>query len=317
MPKDTFDILVSDPLDESATARLKSIGRVRVLSKTNEATLIDEVAGADALVVRSYAKVTAAVIEAGTSLKVIGRGGVGLEEIDLAAARKHSIQVVYTPAAASDSVAEFAIGLIINLERHIAKGQSMLREGRFKEARRTLVGRELRSLTLGIIGMGKIGRRVGRIAQTGLGMRVLFNDLLPIEGLDFEATPAEKPRIWAEADIVSLHVPLTELTHHLVDASVLATLRPHAKIINTSRGPVVDSHALAAALTEGKLGGAALDVHDPEPPPANHPLLSAPNLLLSPHIAARTDAGLARMNDVVDDVIAVLNGQVPRFAAPS
>ena len=310
-----FDILVAEQLDPSAMERLAAAGEVRSASACDQATLLREIATADALIVRTYSQVTAAVIEAGTKLKVIGRAGAGLENIDLAAAHARGITVVYTPEAGSDSVAEFTMGLMLALERSLLPGEAMLRQGRFVEARRTLVGRQLRGLTLGIVGMGRIGRRVARICRQALEMTVLYNDIVEIEHLDFTATAASKERIWGESDVVSLHVPLTELTFHLVNAEVLSQFQLRATLINTSRGAVVDAATLAAALSAGQLAGAALDVHDPEPPPADYPLLSVPNVLLSPHIASRTTVAQARMNDVVDDVIAALRGDRARHRA--
>ena len=315
------DILVAGSFDDSAIERLGRVGAVRFASDSEEATLVREVAGADALLARTYARVTARVIEAGSALKVIGRAGVGLDNIDLAAARRCGVRVVYTPAAASDTVAEFAVGLMLGLERRIARGQALLREGRFIEARQSLVGRQMRGLTLGIVGMGRIGGRVGRICRCGLGMAVRYNDIVDIGGLDFEAEAVSKDRIWCESDVVSLHVPLTDLTRGLVNAEVLDRFRPGATLINTSRGAVVDTTALATALEHAATGkdglaGAALDVYEQEPPPPEHPLLAAPNALLTPHIAARTGVGLARMNDVVDDVLAVLAGAEPQYPAP-
>ncbi len=306
-------ILVAEAFDASAVARLERAGGVRCLAACDETTLLREVPQADALLVRTYARVTRAVIEAGARLKVIGRGGVGLDNIDLRAARERGVAVVYTPAAASDTVAEFTIGLILALERQLLRGDTMVRGGRFLEARGALVGRQLRGLTLGIVGLGRIGRRVGRIARLGLGMRVIYNDIVTIGDLDYDAVPVEKRRVWADSDVVSLHVPLTRLTRRLVNADVLKQFKATATLVNTSRGAVVDGAALAEALTAGTLAGAAVDVFEDEPPPPGHPLLSAPNVLLSPHVAARSDVGLARMNDVVDDVIAVLEGRSPSY----
>jgi len=311
-----FDLLVSGPLDDAAVQRLSAVGTVRFARAGDEATLIREAATADALVVRTEAQVTAAVIESAAKLKVIGRGGVGLDNIDLPAARRRGVAVVYTPAAASDSVAEFTVGLMLALERRLPAADLMLRGGRFGEARSALVGRELRGRIVGIVGLGRIGRRVGRICRRGLGMTVLYNDIVEIAGLDYEAEAVDQTRLWAESDVISLHVPLTAQTRHLVNEAVLAHVRPAATLINTSRGPVVDTLALARALSAGRLAGAALDVFETEPPPPDHPLLAAPNVLLTPHLAARTAAGLARMNDVVDDVIAVLTGRPPQYPAP-
>jgi phosphoglycerate dehydrogenase-like enzyme len=146
-------------------------------------------------------------------------------------------------------------------------------------------------------------------------MRVLYNDVVSISGLDFSAESAEKPALFAQSDIVSLHVPLTDRTLKMIDRDALAAFKPSACLINTARGRIVDSPALAEALEKGRIAGAALDVLDVEPPPADHPLLTAPNCLLSPHVGSRTRASLAAMNDVVDDVIAVLEGRSPTHPA--
>ena len=147
-------------------------------------------------------------------------------------------------------------------------------------------------------------------------MTVLYNDIRDIEDVGYEAAPVEKDRIWSASDVVSLHVPLTRLTRHLVDGHALARFKPTTTLINTSRGAVVDGAALAEALSAGRLAGAAVDVYESEPPRPDDALLQAPNVLFSPHIAARTGVGLARMNDVVDDVIAVLSGRCPAYPAP-
>lgn len=295
--------------------RLAEAGNVRSASACNESALMGEVGGAEALIVRTYSQVTAAVIEAGANLKVIARAGVGLENIDLAAARDRGILVVYTPQAGSDSVAEHTVGLMLALERRLLTGEAMLRQGRFTEARRTLIGRELRGLTLGIVGMGRIGRRVARICRRAFDMTILYNDIVEIGYLDFDATAVSKARIWTESDVISLHVPLTNLTRRLINADVLRRFRPTATLINTARGAVVDAAALAGALSAGQLAGAAVDVYDPEPPPPDDPLLAAPNVLLTPHLAARTTVAQAGVNDVVDDVIAALTGNQVQYPA--
>ena len=310
-----FDILVAGSFGPAALERLERVGQVRLADRCDEAALIYQIAEADALLVRTYAQVTRRVIEAANHLKVIGRGGVGLENIDVEAARARGVTVVYTPAAASDAVAEFTIGLILALERHLARADAVVRQQQFAAGRKTLVGRELHGLTLGIVGLGRIGSRVGRIAQRGLGMTVLYNDIVEMGPLDYPATSAGKEQLWSQADVISLHVPLTELTHYLISAGVLAQFRPSATLINTSRGAVVDQRDLTVALAQGQLAGAALDVFESEPPAPDDPLLYLPNVLLTPHVAARTQRGLALMDDVVDDVIAVLEGQPPRYPA--
>ncbi len=307
-------IVVAESYDDRAVEKLRTVGEVRVLDRPSRTDLHAAVRDADALLVRTYTPVTAEMIAAAPRLRVIGRGGVGLENVDTAAAAARGIAVVYTPAAATRAVAELTIGLILALERRIAYADAEVRAFRFAQARDALRCRELHELTLGIVGMGRIGREVGRIAHVGFGMPVLYTDIVEIGWLDFVATPVTKARLWSEADVISLHVPLTAQTERLINADTLAQMKPTALLVNMCRGRVVDAAALATALRAGRLAGAAIDVFDLEPPPPDHPLLSAPNVLLSPHAAARTHAGLARMNDCVDDVIAVLTGRTPSYA---
>jgi len=306
-------IVVAEPFDDGALDRLRAVGELVMLSAPDEASLMVSVDRADALLVRSYAQVTGRVIASAGRLRVIGRGGSGLENIDLVAARQRGVTVVHTPAAATRAVAEFALGLILALERRITVGAAMTAGDSFHEARRTLRGRELAGMTLGIVGLGRIGTTLAAICRHGLGMRIIYNDIVEMGCLGFAAESVSADRLIRDADIISLHVPLTDRTRGLIGASELKRMKPTATLINTARGAIVDSVALAAALGGGDLAGAALDVHDPEPIPPDHPIRSAPNVILTPHIAARTASGWSRMNDVVDDVIAVLQGHPPRF----
>lgn len=315
MPDQPFHIVFAEEFDPTAVERMDSLGRVTLLAACDESTLMQAVCDCDALLVRTRAQVTRAVIEGAPRLRVIGRGGSGLENIDVGAARERGISVVYTPAASTDAVADLTVGLIISLVRKITTGDAMVRRGLFAKARERSVGCELADLVLGIVGLGRIGKAVARRCVHGFGMTVLYNDIVQPEPLDFAATPATKAQIYHEADLISLHVPLTDETRHLIDDAALAEFKRGAFLINTSRGAVVDSDALARALTAGKLAGAALDVFDPEPPPTDHPLMAAPNTLFTPHIGARTHRGLRRMNAVIEDVIRVLQGKPPRFRA--
>jgi len=235
---------------------------------------------------------------------------VGTDRVDMQAAHELGIRVVNTPDAASDAVAELAVAFMLLLLRPIPRLAEAYRRGRFDAARSVAHGRELRDLTVGIVGMGRIGSRVGRICAAGFGARVLYNDIVPVGPFAFPAQAADKETIWAQADVVTLHVPLTELTRGLVDAAVLRCLRRSAVLINTARGAVVDTPALVEALQAGRLAGAALDVVEPEPLPVGHPLFDCETCLLTPHIAARTAGGLRRMYAVVDAVLAVLRGAV-------
>ena len=315
MSDQPFHFVFAEEFDSAAVERLESLGHVTLLAACDEATLMQAVGDCDALLVRTRARVTRAVIEGAPRLRVIGRGGSGLENIDISAARERGISVVYTPAASTDAVADLTVGLIISLVRKIVTGDAMVRRGLFATAREKSGGCELADLVLGIVGLGRVGKAVARRCVHGLGMTVLYNDIVKQEPLDFAATPVTKAQIYQEADLVSLHVPLTDQTRQLIDDAALAEFKRGAFLINTSRGAVVDSDALALALAAGKLAGAALDVFDPEPLPTDHPLMAAPNTLFTPHIGARTHRGLARMNAVIEDVIKVLQGKPPRYRA--
>jgi D-3-phosphoglycerate dehydrogenase len=317
MPDSPLHIVFAEKFDDSAVERARSIGRVTILETCTESALAEAVSDCDALLVRSNARVTDALLGCAKRLQVIGRGGVGIENIDVQAATERGIQVVYTPAAATDAVADLTVGLLIALLRKIKWADAAVRGGLFHEARGAVRARELRSITLGIIGMGRIGRAVAGRCRMGFGMSIVYNDIVSPGRLDFVAKAMSKSELYRCADVVSLHVPLTEKTRHLVDDESLRLFKAGSLLINTARGSVVDGEALAGALSAGRLGGAALDVFEPEPLPEGHPLLDAPNTLFTPHIAARTHAGLAGMNAVVDDVIRVLEGGTPRYPASS
>jgi len=315
MGDEGIKIVVAEAYDDNAVTRLREAGDVTILETYDESALIRAVKDADALVVRTQSHVTRAVIESAEKLKVIGRGGVGLDNIDTGAARERNITVVYTPYAATDAVADLAVGMMIALTRRFGWAQRMLRDGKFADARKTARAREMRDLTLGIIGMGRIGQAVAKRCRDGFAMTILYNDIREVGLLDVAATAVSKNELYRHADIVSLHVPLTSKTRGLIARDALDKLKPGALLINTARGPVVDSLAIAESLESGQLGGAGMDVHDPEPLPPGHPLLSAPNTILLPHLGARTDRGLCGMNDVVDDVVRVLAGKPPRYPA--
>ncbi len=311
-------ILVADRMSESAIARLREAGEVVLLEHADEETLAAEAAQSDALVLRTYTQVTARVIQAaaaGGRLKVIGRGGVGVDNIDVRAAAGAGIVVVNTPAASTHAVADLVVGLIIALQRSIPTCDRRIREGEFASLRGGASAPcELQYQTLGVIGMGRIGRAVGTRLHLGFGTRVIYHDIREIGLLPFAAEPRGRAEdVYAEADVVTLHVPLTQLTRGMINARSLAGFKPGAWLVNTSRGAVVEAEALAEALRSGALAGAAVDVYDPEPPPPDHPLFSAPNVILTPHIASRSRQALAAMNDVVEDVLAVLAGREPAW----
>ncbi len=273
---------------------------------------------AQGLVIRTYTRVTEAFLAKCPRLRVVGRGGVGIENIDVPACRKRGIEVVYTPDANTLAVGDFVFGYILQLIRpwNFFKERAYTPQ-EFKKIRATVRGRQLNEMTLGLLGMGRVGRRMGQIASLGFGMKVIYNDLLDVQDqLRFPATPVDKDTLYRESDILSIHVTMLPGNENLVGREQIALMKKDAVLINTSRGEVLDAHALADAIREKRLFGAALDVYWPEPPPANFPLLGFDNVLLTPHLAARTGTALENMSWVVKDVLAVLNGKAPDYPAP-
>lgn len=276
-------------------------------------------ATAEGLSVRTYTRVTDAFLAGAPKLRVVGRGGVGLENIDVPACRRRGIEVVYTPDANTLAVGDFVIGYMLQLLRPWGFFRDTAYEPKeFKRIRNSQRGVQLNELTLGILGMGRIGRRLGHIAARGFGMKVIYNDLLDVHSqLDFPATSVDKPTLYRDADVLSLHVTMLPGNEHLIGRDQLGMMKKSAILINTSRGEVLDAAALAAAIREKRLAGAALDVFDPEPPAPDFPLVGLPNVLLTPHMAARTHTAIENMSWVVRDIVAVLNGQPPKYPAPA
>lgn len=287
-------VLVCDPLAESAVREMKEAG-LEVLVKTSLKgdTLMQEIAPFDVVVVRSQTKLTAAVIEAAKNLKLILRAGVGLDNVDAAAAARRNIRVENTPHATTISVAEYTLALMLALARKIPQSYASLKGGQWD--RKTFQGVELKGKTLGVIGLGRIGQEVAKRAKA-FGMHVEVNDRIHdqeiAEALEIEHFPLE--RVVAEADFVTLHVPLDETTKHLFDESLMRKMKKGSFLINASRGGIVDEKALVKLLEEGHLSGAAIDVFEEEPLKSDHPLLKMPNVICVPHLGAATHEGQAR-----------------------
>ena len=279
--------------------------------------LLPETAG---LVVSTYTPVDAAVLAEAPRLKVVGRAGVGLENVDIDACRRAGVRVVYTPEANTQAVAEYVLALMLDALRPRVTLSAADDADTFHRYRREQVGKQLDTLTLGVLGFGHIGRCLGRIAHA-VGMRLLVNDLLPVEHLaplvSYPFEFVDKPTLYQSSDVLSVHVDGRPENEHLVNRSTLDLLQPHCLLINASRGMVIDPNGVADwALSVSDTGGAAvLDVHAPEPPPPSYPLFGLPNVRLLPHIAARTDRALENMSWVVKDVWTVLQGKEPRYPA--
>ena len=310
-------VLVTEAYDPAPLRWLRE--RAELIESTpDDPALPSHLARAEGLLVRTYTKVNESFLAGAPKLRVVARGGVGLENIDVAACRRRRIEVVYTPDANTLAVGDFVFALAIQLVRQWTYFHDQtLEPSEFKRIRDTLRGRQLNELTLGILGMGRVGRRVGHIATHGFGMRVLYNDIQDVRNLlDFPATSVDKPTLYRSVDILSLHVDMRPGNENLVGREQLGLMKPDAVLINTSRGEVLDTHALADAIKNKRLAGAALDVFWPEPPRAGFPLLGLDNVLLTPHIAARTHTAMENMSWVVRDVMAVLEGNRPRYPAP-
>jgi phosphoglycerate dehydrogenase-like enzyme len=310
-------IVVTEPMDPRPMQWLSERARV-VQCGHDDPQFFAHLGEADGLIVRTYTRVNDALLARAPRLRVVGRGGVGLDNIDVPACRARGVEVVYTPDANTLAVGDYVFGAILQLIRPWFPFKDVAyTPAEFKRLRSGNAGRQLDELTLGVLGMGRIGRRVGSIATRGFGMRVIYNDLLDVQSqLEFPAEPVEKPRLYAECDVLTIHVDMRPGNENLVGEQAISQMKRDAILINMSRGEVLDAHALARAMRSGHLAGAALDVYAPEPPPADFPLLGLPNVLLTPHLASRTRSAMESMSWVVKDVLAVIAGQRPQYPAP-
>jgi D-3-phosphoglycerate dehydrogenase len=306
-------ILVAETLAEEGVARLRehhTVDERTGLSRDELCRILPEY---DALVVRSQVRADAELIGAGPRLVVIGRAGVGVDNVDLEAATRAGIVVVNAPTGNTIAAAEHTLALLYGLARRIAPADASLRRGEWRRAEFT--GVELRGKTLGIVGLGKIGQAIA-VRARAMEMTVLATDPyvtaeqaanLGVDLVSFDA-------ILARADVLSVHVPLTRATRGLIGRQALAKLKPTALLLNVARGGVVDEAAVAQALRDGTLAGAAIDVFEQEPP-TDSPLLTAPNTLLTPHLGASTaEAQVAVAEEVADQVLDVLAGRPARYA---
>ncbi len=302
-----WTILITEGLEDQPLRWLQGQAHVVECSSRDPAVLQSHLAAADGLIVRTYTQVNAALLAKAPRLRVVGRAGVGLENIDLQACQARGIEVISTPTANTHAVVEYVFNLIFNLGRPLVNLTSPVPPEAFHRYRKTIRGLEIHGRTLGILGMGRIGTAVGCVAHA-FGMNVLYNDLLDVAAkVTFPAQSVVKEDLYRQADILTIHVSHQPGNKHLINAATLALLKPTALLINTSRGEVVDAAALAEALRAGKLAGAALDVHDPEPPGPDYPLWGIQNLIFAPHLAARTQGAMDAMSWVARDVVDYLH----------
>jgi D-3-phosphoglycerate dehydrogenase len=299
-------VLVSDPIAEEGIERLRDAGfEVNIKTGLTEEELVKAIPEYDGLIVRSATKVTREVIAAGENLKAIGRAGIGLDNIDLEAARERGIKILNTPGATTISVAELTLGHMLALARHIPQATASLKAGRWEK--KLFMGSELHGKTLGIIGLGKIGREVAKRAS-GMGMDLVAYDPYvreaEVRDLGLKLLPLED--LLPYSDYITIHVSLTPETRHLLSEREFALMKEGVRLINCARGGVVDEKALYNALVSGKVAGAALDVFEEEPPKEN-PLLKLDNVIATPHLGASAREGQVRSGmEIAEKLIAAL-----------
>lgn len=298
-------VLISHELPAAWIAALTDRYQVLMGPRTSaggglSAELLHALPTAHALLTLLTVKVDAALLDLAPQLKIISQMAVGVDNIDLAACTQRGIPVGHTPGVLTDATADIALTLLLAAARRTKEAAADARAGRWGLWEPTQwLGMELRGSRLGIIGMGAIGAATARRAQA-FGMEIVYHSRTAKPQIEKElgATHLSFEQVLATSDIVSLHTPLSAETHHLINAAALAKMQPHAILINTARGAVVDSHALQHALENGIIAAAGLDVTDPEPLPANHPLYQLPNCLILPHLGSATETTRRRMAEL-------------------
>lgn len=307
-----WKILLTDGLNESGQAILRAKAEVDDRPNISPEELLNVVGEYDGLIVRGRTKVTASVFAAARKLKVVGRAGVGVDNIDLDSARAHSVTVVNAPKSTTLAVAELTLGLLLAVARSIPYADSTMKRGEW--VKKQLEGVELRGKTLGIIGMGNIGSAVGRMA-TALGMNAIGYDPL-YSSEEIEARGAEQVtlnELYARADFITLHVPLNDSTRAMINAQSLAMMKKGVRLVCAARGGVIDEAALLEALNSGQVAAAGLDVFAKEPPGLT-PLVAHPNVVATPHIGAQTQEAQVRASeDIATEVLKALKGEALRW----
>ena len=305
-------ILISDGLEESGQSILRAAAHLDDHPDLPAAQLTKMIGEYDALIVRGRTRVTAEVFSSGTRLRVVGRAGVGVDNIDLEAAKAHNVTVVNAPTSTTNAVAELAFGLLLSLAREIPRADAAMKSGQW--IKKELVGVELNGKTLGIIGYGRIGMELGKRAAA-FGMNVIAYDPF-IRGEAIGAGGAESVSIqelFEWSDFISLHLPFNVQTRDLLGPMAFAQMKDGVRLVDAARGGILDEGALLAALNSGKVAGAALDVFGMEPPGLTE-LVKHPRVIATPHVGAQTGESQARASeDIANEVLAALRGQPLRW----
>lgn len=308
----TWKILLTDGLATISDEGLLSQVELDDKKGISAEDLMGVIADYDAVIVRGRTKITEEVLSAAKKLKVVGRMGVGVDNIDLNAAKAHGVTVVNAPVATTVSVAELTIGLMLSLIRCIPKANEGMKAGQW--LKKELKGTELYQKTLGVIGFGHIGEEVGKRAMA-FGMKIIACDpVRPPAEIEFAgAVPVSLEELFEKADMITMHIPHITATHYLLNEETFKLMKDGVRIICAARGGVIDQSALLAALESGKVAGAALDVFEKEPP-GEDPLVMHPNVICTPHIGAQTDeAQLRAGHDILSEVVAALEEEPLRW----
>ena len=311
-------VLVNKPIHADALKRLGEEVEVITPFTSPPSEVIAQLRDVQGLVLCAGLTVTGEVMDGCPSMEVIGRHGAGLDFVDVAAATKRGIPLVYTPEGPTESTAEHAFLLMLAAARKLPYLDRCIRSGDFN-VRDRVVGREMKGTRAGVVGFGRIGKRFASMCRQALEMSISVYDpftqrsAVDAWGADYWTDLAAMA---GEVDVLSIHCPSTPETRHLVNRKVLQALGPQGFLINAARGPIVDEAALIEALQEHRIAGAGLDVYDPEPPAPDHPLFKLDNVVLTPHLASFTDEGRRRMGMMVaEDVLRVLRGEPPVYQA--
>jgi D-3-phosphoglycerate dehydrogenase len=309
-----FKVLLFEDIHEEGKNLLREKAELFLAERLDEDYLLGRVAEMDAIIVRGNTRVGRRLMERAPRLKVVGRHGVGVENIDLDAAAEKGIWVVNTPEANDFSVAEHFFGLAIMLSKKLSQGNMALRQGRWP-ARHECIGSELHGKILGILGFGRIGKAAGRIGAGGFDMKILYHDIIRYEEAERELNARKLPieEVLSVSDYVSIHLPETPETRGLIGERELRLMKPTAFIFNMARGRLWDERALQQVLKEERIAGAGSDVFEVEPVPADHPLLRMNNFIGTPHTGARTEEALKRMSRVALDILRVFDGMKPLY----
>jgi D-3-phosphoglycerate dehydrogenase / 2-oxoglutarate reductase len=302
-------VLICDEVDPILNKILEENGlKITYEPKITPEQIKEKIEHYNIVIVRSRTKLTKELIERADNCKIIARVGVGLDNIDEDAAKEKNIRVINAVEGAMTAVAELVLGLMFALARQIPTGDRGIRKGNW--LKKELKGTELKGKYFGIIGLGNIGKRLGRLAK-GLNMNIIGFDVIPIDeefSKEVGLMKTDLDTLLQSSDYVSLHVPLLDSTYHMIDAKKLSLMKKTAKIINTSRGGVIDEEALYDAIKNGNLGGAALDVFESEPA-INNKLATLDNVILTPHIGAQTkEAQSLAANVIAEKIIQILRG---------